>query len=250
MPAEPKRQLWYLRKFPGFGALPPGDLAALTAAAELRECPRRTTFYLPGDVAEHVYLLHGGRVAAYHVSAAGRTITLGLHGAGDLFGESCLWTAAPRDDMAVAATAVIVSGVPRAPLRRMLDEHPELERRLFERAVTRRDAAARRLCAALSLSVRARLAAQLLDLGEHGQDIPGGRELALELCHHEFAALLGTTRETVSLELRRFEDEGLIARHRRRIVLLDLPRLRALVHDIRVSPPRSGCLPSEPTEDP
>ena len=39
-------------------------------------------------------------------------------------------------------------------------------------------------------------------------------------------ALLGTTREAVSVLLPRLEREGLIARRGRQIVLRDLPRLR------------------------
>lgn len=227
MPSDRERHLWYLRKIPAFAALSPAVLGELADVAELRERPRKTCLYLAGDVADRVFFLHGGRVNALHVSAGSRTISLGLYGPTDVFGESCLWTAAPREHMAVTASAVLYTEIPRALLRLLLDDLPAVASRLSEQAIARRDLEIRRLCVALSTSVRARLADQLLELGEHGNDTPAGRELVFPLTHHEIAALIGTTRETVSLELQRLERDGLVVRLRRRILLCDLPRLRA-----------------------
>lgn len=231
MSTDVDRRIWHLRKVPAFLTLPPAVLSSLAEASELHERPRKTTLYLPGDIAEHVYFLHGGRVSALHVATSCRTINLGLYGAADVFGESCLWTTAPRDDMAVTTTAVVYSKVPRACLRVVCDEHPQAERVLMQQAVGRRDATIRRLCTALGRGVRARLADRLLELGELGRETPEGRELAFPITHHELAALIGTTRETVSLELQRLTRERLIARRGRRILLRDLPRLRLRARD-------------------
>lgn len=225
------RHCWYLGKNPVLALLPPAALQVLAQAGELCEHRRRTTLYLAGDFAEHVYFLHGGRVSSLHISNTGRTINLGLYGPADVFGESCLWTSGPRDDTAVTASAVLLSQIPRAMMRAVLEDHRHVEQRLFELTVARRDAVIRRLSAVLSSSVRARLAAQLVELAELGRDTPDGRELAYPLTHQELAALVGTTRETVSLELGRLERSRLIVRRRRRILLPDLSRLRAEARD-------------------
>lgn len=231
MTSDTARHCWYLRKNPVLGLLPPPALQALAQVAELCERPRRTTLYLAGDFAESVYFLHGGRVSSLHIASTHRTVSLALYGPTDVFGESCLWTSAPRDDTAVTATAVLLSRIPRALLRVALDDHRHVEQHLFELAVVRRDATIRRLSAALSSGVRARLASQLVELAEHGRDTPDGRELAFPLTHHELAALIGTTRETVSLELGRLERSRLIHRRGRRILLRDIPRLLAQARD-------------------
>ena len=245
MPPDNRRRLWYLRKIPAFAALPPAVLGELADVAELRERPRKTCLYLAGDVADRVFFLHGGRVNALHVSAGSRTISLGLYGPTDVFGESCLWTAAPREHMAVTATTVLYTEIPRALLRLLLDDHPAVANRLSEQAIARRDLVIRRLCVALSASVRARLADQLLELGEHGNDTPAGRELVFPLTHQEIAALIGTTRETVSLELQRFERDGLVVRHRRQILLCDIPRLRARAREVHHGAAGHGRAPPE-----
>ena len=228
------RHCWYLGKSPILATLPAAALQVLARTGELCERQRKTTLYLTGDFAEHVYFLHGGRVSSLRFASSHRILNLGLYGPADVFGESCLWTSAPRDDTAVTATSVLFSRIPRAMLRMVLDEHRHVEQRLFELTVARRDGVIRRLSAVLGTSVRARLADQLVELAELGRDTPDGHELAFSLAHHELAALIGTTRETVSLELGRLEQSGLIVRHGRRIVVRDLPRLRALA---RSDPP-------------
>lgn len=243
MSPESKRHLWYLRKIPAFAGLPPPALDELAGAAELRERPRKTCLYLEGDVADRVFFLHGGRVHALHL-AGSRMINLGLYGPTDMFGESCLWTPAPREHMAVTATAVLYTELPRALMRLVLDDHPSAASVFYEQALARRDLVIRRLSFILGASVRARLADQLLTLGEHGRDAPDGRELAYSLTHEELAALIGTTRETASLELQRFERDGLIVRHRRQILLRDLPRLRACARETHGTAGRGRAPPA------
>jgi CRP/FNR family cyclic AMP-dependent transcriptional regulator len=218
-PAENKRQNWYLRKVPTLAAFPPSALDELASVAVVRERPRKTCLYLAGDIADRVFFLHGGRVSALHVTASTRTINLGLYGPTDVFGEECLWSAAAREHMAVTATAVLYTEVPCARLRALLDDHPAVARLFSEQAITRRDVVIRRLSGVL--------ADQLLELGERGHDTPDGRALAFPLTHDELATLIGTTRETVTLELNRFEREGLVGRRGRQVLLRDLPRLRA-----------------------
>lgn len=247
--SEPQRHLWYLRKIPALAAFPPAALGQLASVADLRERPRKTCLYLAGDVADRVFILHGGRVSALHVTDSSRAVNLGLYGPTDIFGESCLWTTAPREHQAVTTTAVLYTEVPRALLRMLFDEHPAAASLLTEQAIARRDLVIRRLSIAMSAGVRARLADQLLALGEHGRDTPEGRELAFPLTHHELAALIGTTRETVSVELQRLRREGLILIRRRQIVLRDLSRLRVHAHAVSHGAGHGRAPPQGPRTD-
>lgn len=247
--SDDKRHLWFLQKIPALAAFPPAALAELARVAKLHERPRRTCLYLAGDLADRVFFLHGGRVSALHVNDSSRAVSLGLFGPTAVFGESCLWTDAAREHMTVTATAVLYTEVPHTLLRRLLDEHPAAANRFAEQAIARRDLVLRRLSLAMSASVRARLADQLLALGEHGRDTPDGRELSFPLTHQELAALIGTTRETVSLELQRLHREGLIFSRRRQIVLRDLPRLRVRAREEARGTGRGRAPPPAPHPD-
>ena len=248
--SDPKRHLWYLRKIPALAAVPPAALDQLTRAADLHERPRKTCLYLAGDIADRVYFLHGGRVHAIHVTDGSRMINLGLYGPTDIFGESCLWTPAPREHQAVSATAVLYTEVPRVLLRMLLDDHPAAARYFAEQAIAHRDLVIRRLRIAMSTSVRARLADQLLALGEQGRDTPEGRELAFPLTQHELAALIGTTRETVSVELQRLRREGLIDYRGRLIVLHDQAQLRVRAREVAHGGGRGRAPPQAPPPGP
>lgn len=64
------------------------------------------------------------------------------------------------------------------------------------------------------------------------------------MTHDELAALIGTTRETVTLELRRLESDGLVVRCGRQILLRDLPRLHACTREVHSSARSSRALPN------
>ena len=90
----------------------------------------------------------------------------------------------------------------------------------------------------LFLSSRDRMVHMLLELQETHGDHAGGRcRIRLPLSHQDLAGLIGVTRETATVVLGRLQAERLIRMERRRITILDSPRLRALVKsDGRPSP--------------
>jgi CRP-like cAMP-binding protein len=75
-----------------------------------------------------------------------------------------------------------------------------------------------------------RLAKELLHLAEDlGEDARGGTRIALKLTHEDLANLIGTARETVTIQLHKFEELGLIRREGRNLIV-DRARLRDYVH--------------------
>ena len=54
-----------------------------------------------------------------------------------------------------------------------------------------------------------------------GREVDKGQLLDLPLTHRELAEAIGTTRVSVTRTLKQFEIEGLLLRHKRRLVLLD-----------------------------
>ena len=68
--------------------------------------------------------------------------------------------------------------------------------------------------------VRTRLTTLLKDLAEkYGEDVEGGRKIAIKLSHQELANLIGATRETVTLELNNMKRRGDIVMEGREFVL-------------------------------
>jgi CRP/FNR family transcriptional regulator len=78
-------------------------------------------------------------------------------------------------------------------------------------------------------SARARLAGLLLDLADRfGVRDSEGVIVDLRLTHRELAALIGATRETVSVAIVELRDAGLVRTDARRAVLLNVDALREI----------------------
>ncbi|MBZ5709641.1 Crp/Fnr family transcriptional regulator [Nannocystis pusilla] len=235
MKIEPPPTLWCVRGLSILSGLSDPALQALAGASVTRQVSRGTILHTPGTDAEHVYCLHGGHVSALWESRAGRTINVGDFSPGDIFGEACLWTSsATREDMAITTSPALVTLVPRAVFRDVLDQHAAVERAIVAQSVSRRQAVTLRLCDAHSLDARARIAGQLLRLAEASRATADGRKVTLGP-QRELAERVVCTRETVTLELARLEREGLIVRAgRRQFIVPNLNRLRAAAQE---SPP-------------
>ena len=75
-----------------------------------------------------------------------------------------------------------------------------------------------------------RLAKVLLQLSEkYGEEVPTGTLIKLRLTHEDLANLIGTTRETVTIQLKKFERMGLLTRHGRNLIATK-PRLTEFIH--------------------
>lgn len=89
----------------------------------------------------------------------------------------------------------------------------------------------RRLKGLLFRSNRKRLIHLLLELAEdYGRGVPEGVLITLGLSHQELAAVIGATRETVTVLLGELQLEGFLSVKRRKLVVKALERLAQEVH--------------------
>jgi len=73
-----------------------------------------------------------------------------------------------------------------------------------------------------------RLAGLLMKLGEeYGRETGEGLLIDLPLSRQELADIVGTSRETVTRELKKMEREGMLAVNRRMITVSDMNRLKS-----------------------
>jgi CRP-like cAMP-binding protein len=75
-----------------------------------------------------------------------------------------------------------------------------------------------------------RLAKVLLELSEkYGEEVSTGILITLRLTHEDLANLIGTTRETVTTQINRFERMGLLSREDRHFIV-NRSRLTEFIH--------------------
>jgi CRP-like cAMP-binding protein len=226
---DEKRIGWYLRKIPLLERLGPARLQDLAAEVELREIPRRQVIYLPGDLGDRLYFIAGGRVKCSKVTRDGKELTLAYRGAGQMFGELCVFDGAPREEMAEAMKNAIITEVPREAFRALLLADGALAFEFARVVGERRQQVETKLEHLVFRDVQAKLAALLLELGEeYGVDAEEGLQIGLKITHQEMANLIGSTRETISLTLAQLKKRGLLNLHGRTVVLCDREGLGAM----------------------
>lgn len=222
--------LWYIKHCQLFAELTGQQLAELERHALLRRFAAGSLIYLPEDQADGVLLLAEGRVKLCSHTPDGKQAILAFIEPGEVFGELALIGESQREEFAQAVTAATVFLLPGEALEQLMADSTQLTLGITRLIGWRRKRIERRLKTLLFRSNRDRVIHLLLDLAEqYGQTTPDGVALAIRLSHQDMAAIIGATRETVTVLLGELQLEGLLKVARRKLVIRDLHRLAECV---------------------
>jgi CRP/FNR family cyclic AMP-dependent transcriptional regulator len=229
MAADDKEIIGLLRKCEVLSETALDTLQAVLPGLTIGSYRPRQVIYLPGDRAQAVHFLTGGRIKISKVTRDGKELTLAYRNEGDFFGEPCLLDGGPREEMAEAMDASTTVEIQREALDEVLRNDGGAAYKFARALIARRKDLESRVEQLIFKDVGAKLAELLLSLGqEHGVLDQRGLIVGLKITHQEMANLIGSTRETVSLTLSQFKRKGLIQTEGRRVILADQEGLRAL----------------------
>lgn len=202
-----------------FEGLTKEDARRIAGRFTARRLPPETVIFPEGSESDALFLLREGFVKLSHVSEKGSETILHILRGGELFGELLL-SGLPRPFAAVAITEARVDVLSRTGLREALVEVPDFALGFIALLSRRMGRVERDFARLLTEWAYHRLARELLHLaGDMGERTPLGTRISLRLTHEDLANLIGTSRETVTNQLRRFEDMGLLHREGRSIVI-------------------------------
>lgn len=187
---------------------------------------RGTLIYTPGHAADALFVLQSGTVSLHLRSEEGRTMTLRLIEAGQVFGHVGAGDETYYDTFAEATSPVQYVRISRHELADLLARTPELGIALVEDMALHRAVISRRLDEVAFKSVPARLASLLLDLarrhgGPHAASVP-------RHSHRQLAEMINAYRETVTKVINQFRDARLLEIDRSSITLVNVRRLEEL----------------------
>ncbi|MRG92882.1 Crp/Fnr family transcriptional regulator [Polyangium spumosum] len=204
----------------GLRGLPEPVRRALLDGGSLERLPRRQRITQQGQPAHALYLLGKGRVKLER-ARSGHVFPVAHRGPGDLVGEAAL-TGDVAPEHAIVADEAEALVIPATFVRRLTTTDTTLQAVVARALLEGQRAAEDRLASLLLRSVRARLVEILLDgLDRWGEPHASGTALAAPFTHADLASLIGSTRETVTLELGKLRRAKLIELDRRRIVIPD-----------------------------
>lgn len=222
--AEPER-IWCMSEVDIFADLDDAEMDALSAAAPMKTYPAGSLIFSPHHPTETLFILKGGRVRIFRVSADGRALTTAIVEPGTIFGEMVVVGQRMHGSFAEAMDDVAVCAMSRPDVHRLLLGDPRIAARISETLGRRLALVEQRLSDAIFKSVPERIAGTLSVMA---RPRALGRPAQVQLTHEQLAALAGTSRETTTKVLGEFADRGLIGLGRGRVTILDAVGLAQL----------------------
>ena len=216
----------FLARTAPFDALPEPLVGRLAAVATMEEIAARGVVWTEGTPCDDLVVVRRGALkVATGADDGDRGVTLGLYGRGVVLGEDAVLRSERPGVHVDRATAFEESAIVRLPVEKVRTAamvSAPFALGLGHLAAKRALRLERRLGLLLHRSAHMRLAALLQALSDDfGVRDSRGVIVNLKLTHRELAALIGVTRETVSVTLQDLRRRGIVAADGKRVVLLD-----------------------------
>ena len=218
---DTENKIWYLRQNRLFANAPVEAVIGGESIFTMELLPKRATFFDQGDATKVVFLIKTGRVRIARNTADGKEVTVAILGPGDMFGEDALFGGGERTTVATCMEETLICKAHADDLIGLLTGNSGLalnvaqmlNDRLSDASATIEDLAYAKISDRL-VNLFERLAT------EHGRTTGEGTLLDLRLTHQDIASIIGSTRETVSLEMNQLVRAGQIKQESGYIIVL------------------------------
>jgi CRP/FNR family transcriptional regulator, cyclic AMP receptor protein len=219
--AAPARGRGLLRSVSIFADLDPAAVAALERLAEPKDFPAGAVIVSQEDRGDSLFVLVSGKVKVVLYGDSGREIILSIFKTpGDFFGEMSLLDNEPRSATVIADSRSRLLVLSRSHFQAHIESHPRTALRVLQevsRRLRRADAVIGNLAL---LDVYGRLAGKLREMAAtDGEETDEGVLVRQRPTQAEIAAMIGTSRETVSRALSEFSRRGWLVMTGKRLLL-------------------------------
>lgn len=180
-----------------------------------------------GDSPQGVYFIDKGYVKDYSISREGEEFTLIIFKPGDFFPMQWVFNNKPNNHYFEAMNAVELWRCPREEFVKFIEENPEIFFELTSHILTRMGGIMQRM-EYLAFGNAYQKVASILTICAERFGRREGDEVVIQvpLAHRDVANLLGLTRETTSIEIKKLERKNFIVYRGRDIVVKDMLGLR------------------------
>lgn len=219
-----------LRSAPIFEFLSEKEISQVAQMSRIRKLDKREFLFMEGNQAGGFYLLLSGRIKVYKISPTGKEHVLHLVEPGQTFAEAAIFADDTYPAFAAAVEQSEVALIPKDDFKALMQKYPDLCMRMMgslsiwlHRLVDIIDSLA-------FSDVESRMSSYLLRLNQRQEEKEGaGHKVDLQVEKSLLASYLGTTPETFSRVLRRFQDRGWIEVDGSKIIILDKDALLRLL---------------------
>lgn len=223
-----------IARVPLFREVPREDLGAIAREARLVRAQAGRPFFEEGAPASAFFVLVQGQVKVAQVSAEGHEVILRIIGPGEAFGGVAAFTGGGEYPVtAVALGRAEAAAWDGETMTRLMRTHPPIAINAVRIVAGRLHELQRRHRELMTERVERRIARALLRLVQHaGRRVEAGVEIDFPLSRQDLAEMTGTTLFTVSRILSGWQEQGLVAVGRRRVVIRTPHRLVVIADDL------------------
>ena len=194
--------------------------------------PGRALLFLEKQEPRGVFVLCAGEVKLSISSSGGKTLILRIAKPGEVLGLMATISGVPYEVTAETIRPCQVAYISRDDFLRFIAKHPEVYQNVVQQLTSLYQGACSQLrTVGLSASAPEKLARLLLEWSADGKQTEQGTQVKLPLTHEEIAALIGTTRETVTRTLSEFKSNNLVALHGSNLMISNRTALESLGAD-------------------
>jgi len=214
-----------------FRGLPPDTLERIKRRCSWRRYEPRDLIIDYLDSSDDVFFIITGNARVTIRSVDGKAVSFRELGPGAVFGEYAAIDGGPRSASVEAQTSCLVASMPAATFQELLETEPKVAKMLLKYFVMEIRELTTRVYEFSTLAVRYRIQAEVLRLA--GLTAREGKtaNIVPAPTHAELASRTSTHREAVTRELNRLSKLGIIEQQNRVLLVKDVDRLSALVHD-------------------
>jgi CRP-like cAMP-binding protein len=210
-----------------FRGIAPTDCAEIVLRAKERRFAKHETIFRQGDPVKFIFLLVSGWVKITETSQGGADVILSMRSSGEVVGGLGLAPNSPHTRTAQALERCHMLVWEAGDFQTLAERYPALALNSSQILSERLQILEERFHELATQPVAPRLARTLVRLLEQSQS--GTQKPApIGLTHEELAQMTGMTSFTVSRLLSEWEQRGIIASHRRSVLIKDLLGLRTL----------------------
>jgi CRP/FNR family cyclic AMP-dependent transcriptional regulator len=196
------------------------QMREIADASRMLEIKRGANIYSQGDSADQIYVILSG-MAALTMNESGGHVLVGVVGPGDIVGISALLSNRARPFRCEALSECKVAALSAGAFRSLVVSEPATFEKAMQATFGRWEQFLKRYAQFMQLSARGRIATALLELAERfGVSNDRGRLLPFMVSHAMLGAMVGASRQHVTMQLVEFEREKAVTRENRRLVII------------------------------
>lgn len=226
--------LWYLEKFNLFEKLDMSCLTDIGKKSSMLKFKKNDAIFIPQALNKNVFFLKKGKVKISNFNKEGEEFIKTILKPGEMFGKLPYSPGSGDDDYAYSLGDVTVCFMPSEVFEKLIQTDAGLSAEVMKFVSTRLQKLEKRVERLSFKDSKSRLIEMILDFkDDFGKRVGDEYFIDQNLSHKEIAALIATSRQTVTKLLNELRSKGLIDFNRKKIIIRNYKGLLAeLVYEV------------------